>query len=170
MARGPTEGASPPDGLAPPWLLRPNGAAFLGALGDGLDALAGSAKEAVKARLPLLGPADALPQIGAERGINRGPNETVASYRARLVAAWDLWQYGGTPRGLLGALFVAGYTSSTIQTQTGYQYSLDSGGNVVSATIPGTVHLGGSPAELWNDVAIFIGMPWPSWWSGGSTC
>ncbi len=162
LARPRTEGVEPPDGLAPPWLLRPKGATFLGALGDGMDFVAVSAKEAVKARMPELCPTDALPHIGEERGIERGLAEGYDSYRARLISAWDIWAYGGTPLGLLRALLASGFTA-VIKAQSGIQCRLDSSGNLVTGTMSGTIHLGGSP-ELWSDIAIDVVQPFPWAW------
>ena len=151
--------------VAPPWLLQPNGAAWLQAFGHLKDYLAGRSKEAVKARLTALCPTDALATIGTERGIPRGPGETDARYRTRLQAAWTAWQWAGTPYGMLQAFLAAGYGGVTLQTQNAQQFSLDASGDLVISSMAAPVHLGGSP-ELWSQFAVLILAPWPSWWNG----
>lgn len=163
-----------PDGTGagtPPWLLDPAGAAFLQALGAGLDDNVQRMREAVKASFPALGPADALPVTGDEVGMPRGTIEPEATYRSRLAAAWDLWPRAGTALGILLAARAAGYPSLLLQTQIGKQYQLastltgDSAHDLVISTMAGPVHLGGSP-EGWQDFKALITKPWPSWWSG----
>ena len=151
---------------APPWLRGPYGAAWLAALGLLKDTVAGWSKEAVKARMPALAPSDALGRIGQERGIDRGIVETEAAYRARLQAAFTAWQWGGTAYGLLAALVASGYPTPIIQIQNAKQYTLDANGNLVTSQMATPVHLGGTPAELWSDFAVYIAKPWPSWWAG----
>ncbi len=158
--------------VVPPWLLGPNGRTWLTAIGRSLDDNAERARQAVKARFPNLAPDDALAVLGEERGMPRGPGETTASYRARLLGAWDAWTWAGTPYGMLRQLLAAGYPTVYVQTQGGKQYSLASllSGNpvqdLVVAQMATPVHLGGTPAELWSDFAVLIGQPWPAWWSG----
>jgi hypothetical protein len=94
--------------LAPPWLLRPLGKAFLRALGrfldvEGVDRL----KQAVKARFLETCPDDALDRLGRDRLLPRFPTETTAAYRQRLLAAWDIWLFAGTEAGLLQMLHTA---------------------------------------------------------------
>jgi hypothetical protein len=119
--------------LAPGWLQDQWGRAFLGALGARKDAHVALLKEAAKCGMPSLCPVDALALLGAERGIDRGPAETEASYRGRVRAAWDTWRWAGTPFGLLAAFYWAGYrpTSGKVVLQTqgdavagGKQYAL----------------------------------------------
>jgi hypothetical protein len=94
--------------LAPPWLLRPLGKAFLRGLGRFLD-VAGvdRLKQAVKARILETCPDDALDRLGRDRLLPRFPTETPAAYRQRLLASWDIWLYAGTEAGLLRALETA---------------------------------------------------------------
>lgn len=114
--------------LAPGWLRDEWGEAFLGAFGALKDWLASVAKEAVKARMPRLGPPDAIAELGRERGIERGAAEAEASYRERVRAAWDTWRWAGTPYGVLLAFFWAGYRPASgkvvLQAQAGKQYEL----------------------------------------------
>jgi hypothetical protein len=95
--------------LVPTTHQRPTGQAFQGALGDVEDALIDRAKQAVKARFPLLAPPDALTALGVERQLPQGPGESTAAYAARLQGAWLLWPWAGTPYGLLRAFWDAGY-------------------------------------------------------------
>jgi hypothetical protein len=160
----PTVGAVPPDGLAPTWLQKPGGQAWLRAHGDLKDWLVGILTQAVKARAPAFAPLDALQLLGHERQIDRGITETVANYRARVVEAWELWQYGGTAWGLLRAMLAAGYPTVYLLSQTGATYSLDGAGQLVVSVVPGSIHLGGSPAELWSDFGMLITTPLPNPW------
>jgi hypothetical protein len=167
--------------LAPGWLRDEWGAAYLSAFGARKDAHAALLKEAVKARMPGIAPSDALARLGAERGIDRGQGESEAAYRARVVAAWDVWRWAGTPFGLLLALYRAGYTPQSgkviLQTQGdpvagGYQYELRADFDpavhapeqALVVTGLGVVALGGLPAALWQDFAVFFVPPLlPAW-------
>lgn len=166
------------DILAPGWLQDPVGRAFLDAFGAEKDVLSGWANEAVKARMPGICPADAVGVLSAERGIDRALVETDASFRARVKAAWDIWQWAGTPYGLLLALYWAGYTPTDgkilLQVQNGKQYALrddfdpglhDAASALVISNMAAPVHLGGTP-ELWSEFAVLLVQPWPARWSG----
>lgn len=99
--------------LSPPWLQTAEGAAFQRAFGRLKDRLIARAKEAVKSAYPEHAPADALPYIGGDVMLERGPTESEESYRARLGAAFDAWRYAGTKKGLLEyALAPAGFTNA----------------------------------------------------------
>jgi hypothetical protein len=163
----PTLGAPQLDGLAPVWLARPAGQAWLGAHGDLKDWLVDRLKQAVKARCASIAPSDALPALGSERLLARGLVEDEPTYRARIQAAWDLWQYGGTAWGLLKALVAGGFPTPVIQCQGSVkQYQLDAGGNLVTQSLTPPLHLGGTPAELWSDFAVYLPQPWPTRWLG----
>ncbi len=120
-------------------------------------------------------PSDALPIIGAERGLDRSPLESEASFRRRLQSAWDIWRWAGTPFGMLLALYRAGYTPTSgkvvIRTQKGYQHELRPDfdpdlhkpeESVITTNI-GTAHLGGSP-ELWSQFEVLFAPPPPPAW------
>jgi hypothetical protein len=161
--------------LAPGWLRDPTGSAFLGAFGAVKDSLVTRAKDAVKARFPSMCPEDALALIAAERGIDRGPTESLASFRERVQAAWDVWRWAGTAYGLLLAFYWQGYRPASgrvvIQTETERQYELrpdfdpkvHTPENALVISSIGPVSLGGAP-ELWSDVAVlFVAPLLPSW-------
>ena len=94
---------------APPWFLRPRGAAWLRAHGKIKDFFVARAKEAAKVSLPTYAPADALVEIGSERQIDQGLAESDASYRVRLRDAWDAWLRAGTTKGMLLQLKASGF-------------------------------------------------------------
>lgn len=100
--------------LAPGWLRGPLGEGLALAMGHMKDAFAQAARQAVKARFPLLAPADALPSIGADRMLERMPPETEPSYSARLVAAWDAWAKGGTVEGITDAIALTGLCTAIV--------------------------------------------------------
>ncbi len=100
--------------FTPPW-AGPTGDAWNSALGSLQDQQVADAKLAVKARFPSLAPTDALPLIGQDRVIERGPAETDADYAARLKTAFDAWRWAGTATGLQTyVLAPAGYTNTRL--------------------------------------------------------
>jgi hypothetical protein len=155
--------------LVPTTHQRPTGQAFQGALGDVEDSFIDRAKQAVKARFPLLAPPDALDAIGVERQIPRGPGEANAAYAARLVAAFETWPNAGTPYGMLRAFYATGYTNVVLaQVRGGKQYTLDaSGALVISSAGSWTPTYVGDP--FWNTFDAIFAPPLPaSWVSGGA--
>lgn len=90
--------------ISPPWLRGPVGERLMYGFGVVLDAVAEWAGQGVRARFPGLGPADALPLIGADRQIVRGFAESDASYAARLVRWLDDWRIAGSAPSVLGQL------------------------------------------------------------------
>lgn len=100
--------------LFPGWMQGALGGGLALALGHMKDAFAQTARQAVKARFPLLAPADALPSIGADRMLERMPPESEADYRQRLVDAWDAWAKGGTPEGITDAIDLTGLCTSAV--------------------------------------------------------
>lgn len=86
---------------SPPWLANGFGERFLYNLGLGMDALLEKMNQAMRARMPTLCDASALPLIGSDRLIAQGPNEPTANYRVRLQKAFDSWQQSGTRRSVL---------------------------------------------------------------------
>jgi hypothetical protein len=92
--------------ISPPWLRRTRGGAIVGAFADVLDELLDFTAEGVRARfpgdwtdpfplpIPYLA-SDALPVIGRERRISRGPDERDDVYAARLRRWWTDHQKRG---------------------------------------------------------------------------
>lgn len=103
----------------PVWLRGPVGVRVRGAFGAACDWAFDTLKQAVLARFVSKAPEDALGYLGAERSIERYPGDTLATYRARVQAAWTLWQLGGTAAGIIAALESIGFTSVRIYTANG---------------------------------------------------
>jgi hypothetical protein len=167
--------------LAPGWLRDPAGAAYLGALGASKDREVARLKEAAKCDWPSVCPEDALALLAAERGLDRGPTETLDAFRERVRRAWDLWEWAGTAWGLLMAFYWAGYTPSSgrvvLQGQGdpvvgGTQFELrpdfdpavHTPKDGIVYTARGNGSLGGAPAPLWSDFAVLFVSPLPGAW------
>jgi len=69
------------------------------------DALGDAVAYAVRERYPDVCSEDALPWIGADRQVERGPIEPSASYRTRLLLWLQLWKLAGSARSILLGLF-----------------------------------------------------------------
>lgn len=102
---------------APPWLRRALGDGFLSSLGETKDELVARAKESVKARLLELGPDDALPVLGLDSQMERGPNETADGFRARMLDRWNHHTWRGLEKGVEDALRVYGLTDARMYTR-----------------------------------------------------
>jgi hypothetical protein len=79
---------------------------LLDIMGLAIDALLEKADEGVKARIPTLADVSALPYIGADRNLPRAPNESEASYRARLQRAFDTFARAGNAGSLLAQILL----------------------------------------------------------------
>lgn len=99
---------------APAWLRGEFGAGWLMSHGFLKDGLVEGARQATKARFLSVAPSDALPYAASDRQLERMPLDTDATWRARLVVAWDLWAYAGTRKGVKEAVERTGYASSVV--------------------------------------------------------
>jgi hypothetical protein len=111
-----------------PWLVArdvgADGAAAEGAVYDEQVALV---KEAVKARFPDDGPADALPYMGADRKLIQGYAESDDEFRTRCRTVWQQWEAAGTWAELLFQLYWScglDTGSTWIVQQNGYAFNL----------------------------------------------
>nr|WP_170148224.1 phage tail protein [Meiothermus hypogaeus] len=95
--------------LAPPWLQGPRGRALLAGWGKALDEYAALVSTGLLVRVVMRAPEDALTLIGTERGLTRYPGESLEAFRARVLAAWDFWRWGGTEYGMRRWIEAAGY-------------------------------------------------------------
>jgi hypothetical protein len=150
---------------APPWLRDAVSDTLHRAQGDGKDSLVQRLRGGLKARFPLVGPEDALPVIGAERQVERGPAEPASAYAARLVIAWDTWEFGGTPWGILNALWEMGHRTPVLITQAGSVHALNADRELVTTNIPGGYHA--FTPDFFNAFELYFPLPLPDAWSGG---
>lgn len=142
--------------LAPGWMSRPKGAAWLRASGDLKDSIAERCKLAVKSRFARLAPPDGLSQIGGERRIEQAPIDTRATLAERVAHAWRLWAWGGTATGLLTALRDGGYPGAKLEIVNGVQYGLDGDGALVITALPvGSWLVDSTPAHWSSFVVLF---------------
>lgn len=87
--------------ILPANLQGPNGLAYAGVLGGLKDIISNDARAAAVVGMPNALQPDALPAIGYERQLPRGPSESDAQYAERLRTAWDAWKLAGTPLAIL---------------------------------------------------------------------
>lgn len=155
--------------IAPAAFKRPQGQAYLAQYGAEADAVVARAKAAIEARAPGAGPSDALPFIGAERQIIRGPGDTDDSYAERLRRAWETWELGGKQYGILMALRALGYTATNgdpllVQVNgLGYQLTdsdATDGSNIVLTDLGGNPNLPGNPPWWMFDSDLSSGAFW----------
>lgn len=102
---------------APSWLQDPSGWLWNKVLGTMKNGVAYAAREAVKMRFADTAPLDALSALLEDRGLDPAWREDARSVRARIKAAWETWQLGGTKAGIARALELAGYTNYEIREQ-----------------------------------------------------
>lgn len=145
------------------WLTqRTNGYADSTAQGILYDGQVATLREAVKARMPGLAPADALPAVGNDRGLIRAPYETESedNFRERCRLAWDQWALAGTWAELLYQLYFTcnlGPGNVYIVQQNGLAYTLASAPDV--DTDPTTI-LTITELGLNYNVGDMTGVPW----------
>lgn len=156
--------------LSPTALLNPVGAAFVAAFASCKDAVLERCLQSVKAKYPGVAPADALAAIGADRQMPRGGSESDAAYAARLLDAWNIWPWAGTPFGLLHAFFSTGYTNVVLaQPVGGKLFSLNGSGALVTSTAtPPSWTPTYTTDPFWSRFDVVFPSPLPaSWISGG---
>lgn len=88
----------------PRWMQQFVSSRVLYASGLLLDGMRSLARTSVLARFPSTNQPDALPYLGRDRNLDRGPNESADSFVARITAAFDTWATAGHPRELLSAV------------------------------------------------------------------
>lgn len=142
--------------LAPGWMSRAQGAAWLRASGDLKDSLAERCKAAVRSRFALQAPPDGVALIGGERSIERSPADTASTFAQRVAHAWRLWSWGGTARGLLTALRDAGYPGAFVEIVNGVQYSLSGAGELVRTQLPAGSWAVEATAAHWSAFVVLF--------------
>lgn len=109
---------------SPGFLRQKWGARLMGLVGLAADISAEGAQQAIAARFsqsPIF-PPDAYALIGSERSMPRFPSETLASYRERVLDAWNAWRNAGTEIGLIDQL---SYFPVTAQIYTNADWDWD---------------------------------------------
>lgn len=126
------------DSIQVPWLTgNPVGKAYNVVFGTMLNQQVDLFRQAVKARMPGLAPEDALPYIGEERNLMRGPDETTDHFRERLQKIWNIAPFYGTAVGMLLQLAYQGYGSGMyIMTNVGQIFSINTPLNESSPDFP----------------------------------
>jgi len=121
----------------PPWLSdRPGKTVafrYLYGIVSVLDAGAEVLVQGIQARFPGLGTPTALPYIGRDRRIIRGPEQTDAAYAAELVRWLDYWRAAGNAYVLALALqtfLFPGAPRVRIVTRSGVWYTLEPDGEL----------------------------------------
>lgn len=121
--------------ISPPWLSRKTGRAIMRALAQPIDVQRVRVADGVRARMPGIGPDDALSYIGADRVIARGPAESASTYASRLVRWWTDHATRGGPYAMLAQLFAFWRASLNVPIDVvfnnGGRYQMDTSGNVV---------------------------------------
>lgn len=67
-------------------------------------------------------PDDVLTHVGNERLMEKYPGETDATYRARLLAAWDTWSKAGNESVIIAQLTAFGLSGITIKTNADWNW------------------------------------------------
>lgn len=93
---------------------------------------AGALDTSVDPPQPTLPASDALDEIGADRQLPRISGESDAAYAARLLAAWDVWDFAGSHYGVLRALQLAGYGTPIIVQDNGRYAQITGGAGTVA--------------------------------------
>ena len=150
----------------PRWLARANDIRFFFSIGAVLDALHEWSTQGVLARFPLTGPADALPFIGKDRGLQAGPAEPSDSFRIRLLQWLDAWRLAGHAYAVLDQ--VAAYLSPhqlqlRIVTNSGMWYSRAADGTLSWQRVePNSWDWDNAPSKWWRFWLIIY--PPPELW------
>lgn len=135
--------------LSPPWLRTPRAEGFILGQADERDALVGRAVEAVSARAIQLASEDALGLLAEERGLERFPGEALEVYRSRLLDAFDILQWAGTPASLVAAMAGLGFAAAVLERDripSLYSVAPVADGSVLA---DGQYVAGGGPAWSW---------------------
>lgn len=143
---------------APPWLQNPKGRDFLRARGDVKDSLAQQVIFGVEQRFPTAATPSALAALASERGIVRGPDESLEAWVVRIRAAWDIWASAGTALGLLRALASSGIPDARVSIARARQFQL-SGDQLATVILPAGSFL--MRLEFWSEFIIIVDRPQP---------
>jgi len=82
--------------ISPRWLSTGVAEKYLAVCGMALDALNEKLRQGMWAHIPTYSTDDALPFIGADRGLVQGPSESAFAFASRCRLAYDDWQHAGS--------------------------------------------------------------------------
>lgn len=120
------------------WLAAPVVGEKVGyAIGIVLDAVSDGLKAGVRVRFPGAGTDEALPAIGRDRQIERGPNEDATAYAARLRVHLDTWSRAGSAGAMLEQLrhyFTPSFIPIRVVSSKADWHEIDPGTGVVTKT------------------------------------
>jgi len=132
-----------------------------------LDIIAGVANQAAKTGFPDLTPEDALPYLGRDRGIVRGPNEPAVGYRPRLRLWIETWRGAGVGRAMLdqiAAFLTPNEARMRIWTQGGMVYTREPNGDFLIERVAADLWNWDGQTDLWARFWVVIysigGVPW----------
>jgi hypothetical protein len=166
---------SPPNGIAPTFMLGPVFSRYNYSWAIMYDALIDNTGYAVRARFPLYAPPDAMTWLGQDRQVVRGPNEPQASYVQRLIQWLDLWRHAGSSTAVMLATLAYLYPlqpqistvcwSSPNFNPTWDTYLAQSNPFSAGQTNPTPPYHRSQAAKAWHwdDVALPFYAPW-MWW------
>lgn len=134
-----------------------------------LDVGLQSILEGVIAPWPGAGTPDALPLIGASRGIRRGESDTDATYAVRLQKWRDTWDGIGSDEILVGQIqaYLGNTPTVRMVNRAGFWTSIDPSGNITHATAAWNWDTISNPernisgAPWWGDIWIIV---YPTEW------
>lgn len=116
--------------VSPPWLQDHWGYRFMYTLAIQIDATAEALRQGVLARMPGFGTVEALPYIGNDKQILRGPGESNESFIARVQATLTTWKIAGNALSVISQL--VGYISPEVARIRYVVTGLDENNNAVA--------------------------------------
>lgn len=158
--------------VVPRWLKGPNAQSILYTIGACTDAIGETLLAGLYARLPghSAGTSEALPYLGRDKGITRGPSETDAAYALRVSKALDSWSTAGNVYTLIAQLrewWAPYYRPFRIVTNSGVWYDVAPDGTVTkTATSPNNWNWDGHPERWFRFWIIFAAAPFVRWMIG----
>lgn len=144
------------------FLSGPDGVAYQEVLGRAMDAEMDRFAWARRCRWPDWAPSDALPAIGAERGLERvilmgdpSAQEAEGDYRGRLRGAWYIHQEGGSAEIHVDAFRWTGLTNVSVHRRKDWAFPDDASA--------GSPYVRAFQHSVWSQFDILLDQPLP--WS-----
>jgi hypothetical protein len=152
--------------ISPTALSGPVGQRFQYAMSVCLDGLSLAASYAIKARFPATCPPDAIPYLCADRQIQQGPNESLASVTTRLLEWLPIARITGNARsvllGILSYFTPSSLVAMSTVDDTGFWYSFAEGTALLPLPFP--TKAGAIGSWNWDGVTDPFWHAVPFWW------